>query len=530
MIKIRSIIFSLILLLPTIAFSQLDLPTYKFGRVLSLANSYYVDSVNTDKLVEKAIIAMLKELDPHSVYISKEEVARMNEPLEGSFDGVGIQFNILDDTLLVVNPIPGGPSEKLGIRAGDRIIEIDDTLVAGTGLKNSDVVKKLRGKKGTIVNVKIQRKNVKDLLDFAITRDKIPIYSLDASYMVDDEIGYIKLNRFAATSMDEFYKAFAKLKEQGLKSLIIDLRGNGGGYLRTAVNLADQFLTENKMIVYTEGLHNPRYEEKATKNGVFLEGELVVLVNEGSASASEIVSGAIQDQDRGIIIGRRTFGKGLVQRPYILPDNSMIRLTVAHYYNPSGRCIQKSYAKGEKDYAEDLIRRYNNGELTNADSIHFPDSLKYETLKYKRTVYGGGGIMPDIFIPIDTTKVSEYYGKLVRKGVIYQFTLDYMDDHRAELEKKYPDFKTYNSTFIVDKKMLKALYKRADKEKIESTDEDKEKALKDNSQLIKALIARDLWDMSEYFQVVNPESKAYTTAIEVLHDSKKYKKLFKKKK
>jgi len=529
MIKIKSIVFSLILLIPTITFSQLDLPTYKFGRVLSLANSYYVDSVNTDKLVEKAIIAMLKELDPHSVYISKEEVARMNEPLEGSFDGVGVQFNILDDTLLVVNPIPGGPSEKLGIKAGDRIIMIDDTLVAGIGLKNSDVVKKLRGKKGTIVTVKILRSNVKELLEFPITRDKIPIYSLDASYMIDNEIGYIKLNRFAATSMDEFYKAYAKLKEQGIKSLILDLRGNGGGYLRTAVNLADQFLTENKMIVYTEGLHNPRYEEKATKNGVFLEGKLVVLVDEGSASASEIVSGAIQDQDRGVIIGRRTFGKGLVQRPYILPDNSMIRLTVAHYYNPSGRCIQKSYAKGEKDYAEDLIHRYNNGELLNADSIHFPDSLKHQTLKYKRTVYGGGGIMPDVFIPIDTNRVSDFYGKMVRKGIIYQFTLNYMDDHRAELEKKYTDFKMFDKTFKVSEAMLVELYARAEKSKIEFTFKDKEKALKDNSKLIKALIARDLWDMSEYYQVVNPESKAYTTAIELLLDSKKYNNVFKKK-
>lgn len=527
MIKIKTLV--LILLLPFLGFSQLDLPTYKFGRVLSLANSYYVDSINTDKLVETAIVAMLKDLDPHSVYISKEEVARMNEPLEGSFDGIGVQFNILDDTLLVVNPIPGGPSEKLGIRAGDRIMEINDTLVAGVGLKNSDVFKYLRGKKGTIVTVKIKRRNTKDLIEFAIARDKIPIFSLDASYMVDDEIGYIKLNRFAATSMDEFFKAFIQLKQEGLKSLIIDLRGNGGGYLRTAVNLADQFLPENNMIVYTEGLNNPRHEEKSSKNGVFLEGKLVILVNEGSASASEIVSGAMQDQDRAVIIGRRTFAKGLVQRPYILPDNSMIRLTVARYYTPAGRCIQKSYAKGEKDYSEDIIHRYNSGELTNADSIHFPDSLKYATLKYKRSVYGGGGIMPDIFIPLDTTKVAEFYGKLVRKGIIYQFTLDYMDNHRDDLKQKYPDFKLYNSTFKVDDNMLTELYKRAEKEKIEFTDEDREKALKENSHLIKALIARDLWDMSEYFQIVNPESKAYTTAIEVLHNSKRYKNVFKKK-
>ena len=439
----KRIIFLLIIFISSNIYAQLDLPTYKFGRVLSLIDSYYVDTVNTDRLVEDAIIGMLKELDPHSVYISKEEVKRMNEPLQGSFDGVGIQFNILDDTLIVVNPIPGGPSEKLGIKAGDRIVEVDGKNIAGIGLKNSDVIKMLRGEKGTTVNVKIQRRGSENLLDFTITRDKIPIYSLDAAYMVNKEIGYIKLNRFAATSIDEFNKAFSKLKQKGVKKLILDLRGNGGGYLNTAVNLADQFLPDGNMIVYTQGIHAPRYEEHATEKGVWEEGELVVLVDEGSASASEIVSGAIQDWDRGVIIGRRTFGKGLVQRPYILPDNSMIRLTVARYYTPSGRCIQKSYAKGVKDYSNDIINRYNHGELTNADSIHFPDSLKYKTLKLKRTVYGGGGIMPDIFVPLDTTKLPELYAGLIRKGIIYQFTVSYMDTHRDELKAKYKSFNTF---------------------------------------------------------------------------------------
>jgi carboxyl-terminal processing protease len=520
-------LISLILTLPLLTFSQLDLPTYKFGRVLSLANNYYVDSINSDKLVEAAIVGLLKELDPHSVYITKEEVDEMNEPLEGSFDGVGIQFNILDDTLLVVNPIPNGPSEKLGIKAGDRIIEIDAQLVAGVGLKNSEVVKKLRGQKGTTVNIKILRKNNKNLLDFTITRDKIPIYSLDASYMIDNEIGYIKLNRFSATTMDEFNKAFASLKEKGLKSLIIDLRGNGGGYLNTAVSLTNQFLEEGKMIVYTEGLHNPRYEELATKNGAFLNGKLAILVDEGSASASEILSGAIQDHDRGIIVGRRTFGKGLVQRPYLLPDNSMIRLTVARYYTPSGRCIQKSYENGDKDYSEELIKRYDNGELLHADSIHFPENLKYNTLKYKRTVYGGGGIMPDIFTPIDTTKIAEFYSKLVRSGTIYQYTVDYMDKHRETLTKKYSDFDTFNKTFVADKDLFDGLYAKAEKDKIKFTDEDKAKSLKDNTLLIKALIARDLWDMSEYFQVVNPENDAYTKAIEALKNDKTYQNILK---
>ncbi len=526
---IKKIILSIAFLSNIAIFAQLDLPTYKFGRVLSLIDAYYVDTVNTNKLVEDAIIGMLKELDPHSVYISKDEVARMNEPLQGSFDGIGIQFNILDDTLLVVNPIPGGPSEKLGIRAGDRIVEVDGKNIAGIGLKNSDVIKMLRGEKGTQVNVKILRHGEKDLLDFTITRDKIPIYSLDAAYMVNKEIGYIKLNRFAATSMGEFYKAFEKLQKQGVKKLILDLRGNGGGYLNTAVNLADQFLPEGNMIVYTKGIHAPRYEEKATAAGVFEKGKLVVLVDEGSASASEIVTGAIQDWDRGIVIGRRTFGKGLVQRPYMLPDNSMIRLTVARYYTPSGRCIQKSYAHGVKDYSEDIINRYNHGELTNADSIHFPDSLKYSTLKLKRTVYGGGGIMPDIFVPLDTTKLPELYAKLVRKGIIYQFTVSYMDKHRDELKQQYPDFKTYKNKFSVSDKMLNELYKKAEKEKLKYKDEDKKEARKDISRLIKALIARDLWDMSEYFQIINPDDKTYNKAIEVLSNDKLYKKAFKKK-
>jgi len=511
-------------------FAQLDLPTYKFGRVLSLIDAYYVDTVNTDKLVEDAIIGMLKELDPHSVYISKEEVKRMNEPLQGSFDGVGIQFNILDDTLMVVNPIPGGPSEKLGIRAGDRIVEVDGKNIAGIGLKNSDVIKMLRGEKGTKVNVKIIRRGVKNILDFTITRDKIPIYSLDAAYMVNNEIGYIKLNRFAATSMDEFYKAFNKLKEKNVKKLILDLRGNGGGYLNTAVNLADQFLPEGNMIVYTKGIHAPRYEEHATSKGVWENGELVVLVDEGSASASEIVSGAIQDWDRGVIIGRRTFGKGLVQRPYVLPDNSMIRLTVARYYTPSGRCIQKSYAKGVKDYSKDIINRYNHGELTNADSIHFPDSLQYKTLKLKRTVYGGGGIMPDIFVPLDTTKVNELYAKLVRKGIIYQYTISYMDTHRDELKTKYKSFDSYIKNFKINDDILSGLYKKAEKEKIEIKDKDKKESRKDISRLMKALIARDLWDMSEYFQIVNPDDKTYQKAIEILSSKKAYEKALKKRK
>ena len=514
---------------PFVSFTQIDVETYKFSRILSLTDNFYVDSVDKEKLVEYAIIGMLKELDPHSVYISADEVKKMNEPLEGSFDGVGIQFNILNDTLLVVNPIPGGPSEKLGIRAGDRIIEIDSVLVAGTGLQNSDVIKKLRGEKGTKVSVQIKRGSSKELLEFIITRDKIPIYSVDASYVIKDDIGYIKLNRFAATTMEEIYKSFTKLKARGVNHLILDLRGNGGGYLRTAINLADQFLDEGQLIVYTEGLHNPKTEEFATTSGSFLKGKLVVLVDEGSASASEIVSGAIQDWDRGLIVGRRTFGKGLVQRPFVLPDNSMIRLTIAKYYTPASRCIQKSYTKGVNDYSEDIIHRYNNGELTNADSIHFPDSLRYKTRKLERTVYGGGGIMPDIFIPLDTNKVSDLYAKLFRKGVIYQFSINYIDKHRTELETKYTEFENFNNSFVFTDEMYNGLLEKATKEKIEYTEEDKKASFTEIELIFKALIARDLWDMSEYFQVINPTDDAYNKAIEIISNSKTYKASFKKK-
>ena len=512
--------------------------SYKLSRVLDVINMFYVDTVNNEKIVEAAIVEMLKELDPHSVYVSKDEVKEMNEPLEGNFEGIGVQFNIFNDTIMVVNPIPGGPSEKLGIRAGDRIIKIDGQLVAGVGIKNNDVFKKLRGKKGTEVNVSIARKTEKNLLDFTIARDKIPIYSLDASYVIDNQIGYIKLNRFSATTMTEFGEALTKLKALGIKDLILDLSGNGGGYLNTAVDLADQFLEDKKLIVFTQGINSPRSDYKASDIGNWTTGRLIVLVDESSASASEIVSGAVQDWDRGLIIGRRTFGKGLVQRPFNLPDGSLIRLTVARYFTPSGRLIQKSYEKGYDDYSKDILNRYNKGELIHADSIHFPDSLKFQTLNSKRTVYGGGGIMPDIFVPLDTLRYTDYYRGLMRKGVIYKFVIAYMDQNRANLKSEYTDFSKFKASFQVSDAMVDSIISLEKKENKEKKDDKTDKAKEeemaklkaeeiaksrdDIKLMLKALLARDLWNYSEYFEIINPTRDEYNKAIEVLHDKKLY--------
>lgn len=494
----------------------------KLQRTLDIINLFYVDSVKNDKLVEAAIIEMLKTLDPHSTYISKDEVREMNEPLEGNFEGVGIQFNIFNDTILVVNPIPGGPSEKLGIRAGDRIIKIDGEVVAGIGVKNNEVFKKLRGKKGTQVSVSILRRGEKELLEYTITRDKIPIYSLDASYMIDKEIGYIKLNRFSATTIEEFKKAITDLKSKGMKDLILDLAGNGGGYLNAAVDLADEFIDSKKMIVYTKGLNSPRTDYKATDKGEWHAGRLVIIVDEGSASASEIVSGAVQDWDRGIIVGRKTFGKGLVQRPFNLNDGSMIRLTVARYYTPSGRLIQKPYEKGFVEYTKDIINRYNKGELIHADSIHFPDSLKYRTFISKRTVFGGGGIMPDIFVPLDTNAYTKFYRSLIQKNIIYRFVIDYLDKERDKLKKEYPTFSSFKANFEVNSVMIDSLYSKAKKEKIEYTEEEKMKSELHIKFMIKSLLARDLWDTSQYFEIINPTRDEYNKAIETLKDKKLY--------
>lgn len=494
--------------------------TEKFATLLNYIEHMYVDSVNAEELTEIAIVKLLEELDPHSMYLSKEELREANEPLQGSFDGVGIQFNILKDTILVVEPIQGGPSEKLGIKAGDKIIKIDGEVVAGTGIKNNDVFKRLRGPKGTKVRVEIAREGSAELLAYDITRDKIPIYSIDASYMAAPEVGYIKISRFARTTMEELRKAIIELKAEGMKDLVLDLQGNGGGLLNAAVEMCDEFIAGDRLLVYTEGRAFPREDYKANSKtqGSFEKGRLVVLIDESSASASEIVSGAVQDWDRGLIVGRRSFGKGLVQRPVPLPDGSAVRLTVQKYYTPSGRCIQKPYEEGNEAYRHDREDRWRNGEFFSLDSLHFPDSLKYFTKVKNRTVYGGGGILPDVFVPLDTSESSVYFSEMLRTGVNNEWVLTYSNANRSKLLSQYPDIKTFNAKYEVPESGIKEMIAMMEKKEVPFNEADfktSEHAIKLRT---KALVARNLYDNEAFYEIINDLNPALKKALDLLKD------------
>jgi len=498
----------------------------KFGRLLRLVDSYYVDTTKIGDITEKAIVEVLRSLDPHSVYISKAEVEKMNEPLEGNFEGVGISFNVFRDTLMVVTTIPGGPSEKVGMRAGDRIVSVDSKNIAGIGLKNPAVYDYLRGKKGTKVELAVRRKGEPNLLDFLVIRDKIPINSLDASYMLNETTGYIKLNKFSATTTTEFSDAVKSLKAGGkLKNLVLDLRDNGGGYLNAATSLADQFLPAFKQIVYTQGSHAEKKEYNSTGEGELKQDKLILLIDEGSASASEIVAGAIQDWDRGVLIGRRSFGKGLVQQPFALTDGSMVRLTTAHYYTPSGRCIQKPYTDGIDAYQKDYLHRIEKGELFSKDSVTQNKKLKYLTKISSRTVYGGGGIMPDVFIPLDTSKYYTFYNNMLRKNVIYTSVLDMMDVNREKFVLKYPDFKTFVDKFEVSDELIDKVIADGAKEGVKKEDKSIEFARPLMKRQIKALVARDLFSTSHYFQIMNADDEAIKKAVEVLSKKGEYENL-----
>lgn len=501
----------------------------------------YVDTVNEKKMVEDAITGILEKLDPHSSYTPAKDVPSMTENLNGSFEGIGVQYNMNEDTLVVIQPVTNGPSEKVGIIAGDKIVTVNDTAIAGVKMSREEIMRRLRGPKGTKVNLGIIRQGVKGIQKFVVTRDKIPVHTLDAAYMIDDHTGYIKIGSYGATTHDEFKEKVELLQQFGMHDLVLDLQGNGGGYLQAAVQMGDEFLNAGEMIVYTEGRAVGRQEYRATSKKMDI-GKIVVLVDGYTASAAEIVSGAIQDNDRGIIVGRRTFAKGLVQRPIDLPDGSMIRLTVAHFYSPVGRCFQKPYVKGDKKkYDQDMLDRLNSGELMSADSIHFPDSLKYTT-KGGRTVYGGGGIMPDVYVPLDTTQYTRFHRELAAKSCIIQATMKYLDKHRKQFIKEYgidayrkqlqltpgkkgydasvivknEGFQRFKDTFEVPQEMVDIMLERAKEAKIEYTDTTLQESLPLVKIQLKALLARDLWDMSEYYQIMNPINEIYNKGLEAL--------------
>ncbi|MCI9054851.1 MAG: S41 family peptidase [Muribaculaceae bacterium] len=498
----------------------------KLRLAAAVIENYYVEEVNPDTMVEQAIIAMLKTLDPHSAYSTPAETQELNQPLEGKFSGIGIQFNMVEDTVYVIQTTPGGPSEKMGIRPGDRIISANDTVIAGKKLNNSGIIKVLRGPKGSVVNIKVKRAGEPDLIDFRLVRDDIPIYSVDASYLVDDTTGFISVTRFAESTAREVRQAADSLAALGMRNLILDLSSNGGGYLGAAYELASEFLREGDPVVFTKGLHTPATYFNVERTGTIPVDRLVVMVDQYSASAAEILSGAIQENDRGLVVGRRTFGKGLVQRPFPFPDGSMIRLTTSRYYTPSGRCIQKPYEKGKgEEYQLDLLNRYNSGELWHADSIHLDKSVPYYTLRNHRTVYGGGGIMPDVFVPADTSRYSPYYRDLIAKGVVIKYVLNYIEQHRDQLLSQYPTEEIFARDFQPSQQIIDELIARGDADGVPFNEEQWNTSREMILAVLKGLMTRDLYENGIYVRSTNPLSNDFLEAYRLINDPARYNKL-----
>ena len=490
-------------------------------------STLYVDSVDEDKLIEEAIKGMLESLDPHSSYTDAKETKELEEPLQGEFSGVGIQFNMNKDTLYVIQTVPGGPSERVGVLAGDRIIYVNDTLIAGVKMKNSDIQKRLRGKKGSTVIIKVKRAGVPELITFRITRDNIPVHSIDASYMMDEQTGYLRISRFGAKTYEEMMDALKDLKKQGMTQLILDLADNGGGYLNAAIDMCNEFLERGQLMVYTEGENNPRSEANANGWGSYKDLHMVVIVNQYSASAAEIFAGAMQDWDRAVVVGRRTFGKGLVQRPFKFEDGSMMRLTVARYYTPSGRCIQKPYNRGDKKaYEKELLDRANEGEYYCLDSIQFNDTLRYATRLNGRTIYGGGGVMPDVYVPVDTSEYSTYYRDLSAKGIINQYAIKYVDKNRKSLNKQFKTVNDFDNGFIVSDEMMRDFIAMGEKDSVKYDEEKYRTSEMMLKAIIKGLIARDIYgDPGAYSVVINHRNPDVKAAYDVLNDRERYQRM-----
>lgn len=526
----RTILLSVIAVLVAVAARAQEMPDHliKLMYTGNVISNFYVDAPDNDKITEAGVRAMLKELDPHSTYTDPKETKALLEQMQGSFSGIGIQFNIVSDTLYVIQTTKNGPSERAGIMAGDKIVAVNDTAIAGVKMERADIMSRLRGMKGTRVKVDVVRRGIGRVMEFNLVRDDISTETVDAAYMIDKENGYIRISSFGAKTHKEFVAKLDSLRARGMKNLVLDLEGNGGGYLTAAVEIANEFLEKSSLVVYTEGRANPRYNYNAIGGGRFLKGNIAVIVDETSASAAEILAGAIQDWDRGVVVGRRSFGKGLVQRPFQMPDGSMIRLTIARYYTPTGRCIQKPYNDSIK-YEEDLMRRYNSGEMSSADSIHFPDSLKVHTLRLNRPVYGGGGIMPDYFVPMDTTRYTAYHRALASKGSIVQASLRYLDENSKELEGKYKNVEDFDANFVVDDRYMALLKEQALKDSVElkGGEDELRKSLPELQKQLKMYIARDLWDMSDFIKIYNKYNDSFLKAYELVRSRKMDKVLLK---